>query len=55
MCDDKVICPECKQEFDNDGDGHAFDAVKEYGKCHECLGYCPYCNFYNENEEWDLA
>ena len=36
-------CPECKEKYSDDGEGHAFDCIKEYGKCHECLGYCPYC------------
>jgi hypothetical protein len=35
-------CPSCGQTYDRD-QGHAFDAIKEFGKCPECLGCCPYC------------
>jgi hypothetical protein len=36
-------CPQCKEDYSNDGEGHSFDAIKEYGKCCDCLGFCPYC------------
>ena len=39
----EATCPICKETFSRDGEGHSFDAIFEFGKCEDCLGYCPYC------------
>lgn len=43
MSDKARICPKCGQEYDNASFGHSYDAIEEFGRCTECLGYCPYC------------
>ena len=42
-CEKEHQCPECKEVFCNCSDGHPYDAIEDYGKCTDCLGYCPYC------------
>lgn len=36
------VCPLCGTEYDPDEEFHAYQAINEYGKCTDCIGYCPY-------------
>ena len=45
-------CPECGVLYDIGDYGHDFDAIKDFGKCTDCLDYCPYCDkSYSEKRE----
>lgn len=37
------VCPDCKESFCNGSEKHLYDAIEDYGKCTDFLGYCPYC------------
>lgn len=37
-------CPGCGENYDKGDYGHEYDSIREFGKCGECLGECPYCD-----------
>ena len=40
-----VMCPVCQEMFDPDSYGHDVDCIEStnYGRCIDCIGYCPIC------------
>jgi hypothetical protein len=41
--DATIKCPECYGEYNSSDWGHEVDSIREFDKCTECLGKCPYC------------